>query len=56
MKKWYNQKTFWAGVALIVNGLWPAIVAKDINLVSTELILGGLGLIFLREAVNGEKK
>ncbi len=54
MKKWYNQKTFWAGVALIVNGLWPAMVVKDLSVVSTELILGGLGLIFLRQGM--EKK
>ncbi len=55
MKPFYKQKTFWAGIAIIITAIVPAFTElrpQQITAITTAL--GGLGLIFLREAVNNE--
>lgn len=54
-KKWYEQKTFWTGVGIVLTALWPALLAKDLALVKPEIVLAGLGLIFMRQGVENSK-
>lgn len=51
MKPWYKQKTFWAGVVLVITGIGTYMsdggVAEAASQIGT-----GLGMIFLREAIS----
>ena len=51
MMAFLKQKTTWAGIALVVTGIGQ-IVAEDSRGEGIASILTGLGLIFLRQAVN----
>lgn len=49
-KELARQKTFWAGLALIVTGI-GTLVADGETAKGIETIIAGIGLIFLRQAV-----
>jgi hypothetical protein len=51
-KKWYQQKTFWAGIAMIATGA-VQFAASPIEAVTS--IIMGLGGIFMRQAVEESK-
>ena len=55
MKKWYQQKTFWAGVALIGKTVWPAVIAMELAQVDFNIVIAGLAIIFLRQSVEARK-
>ena len=49
----WKSKTFWSGMAAIVTGIGIG-VAGDIP-TGIQTVIGGLGLIFLRQAVDAQK-
>jgi len=54
MKKWYQQKTFWAGVTIILVSLGENI--PYLAQIDVKTIIAGLALIFLREAIESNKE
>jgi hypothetical protein len=50
IKTLLTQKTTWAGIGLIVNGVGQYVIDQDINKL-IQSVLAGLGLIFMRQAV-----
>ena len=56
-KKFYEQKTFWAGAAAIVTavlGIFSGQLTPEQSQ-GVLAIVGGLGLIFARQAIEGVK-
>ena len=56
IKPWYKQKTTWTGVSMMVAAILPVFTSlspQQIAAIGT--VLGGLGLIFLRQGVEGSK-
>jgi hypothetical protein len=47
MKNWYESKSIWAGIGLIVLGLMHYWKSEDLTR-SVELILTGMGLVGIR--------
>lgn len=47
MKNWYESKSIWAGIGLIVLGLMVYWKSEDVTK-SIELILTGMGLVGIR--------
>lgn len=49
MKQFLKQKTTWAGIAAIATGIGLYIAGEKTEALQT--IIGGIGLVFLRQAV-----
>jgi hypothetical protein len=50
-KEWYRSKSIWAGIALILKGIFYDFLLVDNPPVAIETILIGLGLIGIRQAI-----
>ena len=51
-----KQKTFWAGVALIVSGILAILKFPDNLIEGIGYIITGFGIIFGRQAIEGIKE
>jgi len=50
-KEWWQSKTVWAGLVLILCGLYQAVTGQTVNTEVLFKIFGGLGFIGLRQAM-----
>ena len=55
-KKWYQQKTFWAGFAAIGAGVGGILSGQMDVQTAVQTIVGGFAAIFVRDAIEGVKQ
>jgi len=54
-KSWYQQKTTWAGVAIILTSVGEMVSNGSFDMTSFQNTLIGLGMIFGRQAIESVK-
>lgn len=54
-KKYYQQKTFWAAIALMATNLLPIFGASAVTVHAAQVTIGALTAIFMRQGVEDSK-
>ena len=52
-RQWYKQKTTWTGLSAVIAGAGGLVTGQMDVATGIQTIIGGLGLIFLRQATSG---
>jgi hypothetical protein len=54
-KKWYQQGSFWTGIAAIVGGVGGLVTGQVDVQTGVQTIVGGFAVIFIRRAIEEAK-